>query len=193
MAEVDWPSEGPHMNQISLDLQPQPSYRLIPLTQGQFAKVSPEDYDWLMQWKWSASWHPVYRSFKATRQTPNGPRRQKTLYMSREIISAGPGIEADHRNHDTLDNQRGNLRPCTHAQNVLNRRQATTSPAKGIHWYAERRKWGARIGLNRKRIFLGLFSTAEEAKAAYDKKAAELHGEFACLGTLPKPLELRPL
>ncbi len=176
------------MNQIALDLQPQPSYRLIPLTQGQFAKVSPEDYDWLMQWKWIASWHPVAKSFKATRT-----EKRKTIYMARVILSALPDIEVDHWNHDTLDNQRGNLRAATHAQNCMNRRYSTKSPAKGVRWYAERRKWGARIAVNGKRIFLGLFPTADEAKSAYDEKAAELHGEFACLGTLPKPLELRPL
>ncbi len=28
------------------------SAKLIPLTQGKFAIVDAEDYDWLMQWKW---------------------------------------------------------------------------------------------------------------------------------------------
>ena len=120
------------MNQLALELQPvDQSYRIIPLTQGQSAKVSPEDYDWLMHWKWIASWHPVARSFKATRT-----EKRKTIYMARVILSALPGIEVDHWNHDTLDNRRGNLRPATHAHNCMNRRYSTTSPAKGVRWYA---------------------------------------------------------
>jgi hypothetical protein len=42
-----------------------------------------------------------------------------------------------------------------------------------------RARWRSTITVNRKRIFLGLFHTAEEAHEAYCKKAAELHGEFA--------------
>ncbi|MGD9110332.1 MAG: hypothetical protein PVG93_05280, partial [Phycisphaerales bacterium] len=30
-------------------------FRRIPLTRGQYAIVDPEDYDWLMQYKWYAS------------------------------------------------------------------------------------------------------------------------------------------
>jgi hypothetical protein len=35
---------------------PNQEYRLIPLTQGQFAKVDAADFEWLNQWKWCSNW-----------------------------------------------------------------------------------------------------------------------------------------
>jgi hypothetical protein len=42
-------------------------------------------------------------------------------------------------------------------------------------------RWAARIKATKGRIFLGYFDTKEEATRAYDAKAIELFGEFACL------------
>jgi len=41
------------------------------------------------------------------------------------------------------------------------------------------KKWAAYIGAQR--LYLGLFPTPELAAHAYDAKAIELYGEFACL------------
>lgn len=54
-----------------------------------------------------------------------------------------------------------------------------TSGYKGVVWFPKTKKWRARIGLNGERISLGLFSTREEAHAAYRAAAERLHGEFA--------------
>jgi hypothetical protein len=48
--------EGHRMTSPSLD------YRLIPLSQGQFAKVDAADYEWLNHWKWNARWAARGRS-----------------------------------------------------------------------------------------------------------------------------------
>ena len=48
-------------------------------------------------------------------------------------------------------------------------------------WYLNRnaKKFRSTITVNRKRILLGQFDTAQEALEAYCKAAKEMHGEFA--------------
>ena len=66
--------------------------RLIPLTQGQFAMVSPHRYKDLMRWKWYAWWNPTTRSYYAVRtvQMPDG--RRVSIYMCRFILGLEPAI-----------------------------------------------------------------------------------------------------
>jgi hypothetical protein len=100
--------------------------------------------------------------------------------MHRLLLSSKKGEQVDHRNHDTLDNRRSNLRTATASQNSTNRRRRSdnTSGTRGVRFYAPNGKWLARIGVNGKRKHLGYFPTQEAAYAAYVDAAIEEHGEF---------------
>jgi hypothetical protein len=151
-------------------------YGLIPLTQGKFAIVDAEDYDWLNQYNWCAGKNKG--TFYAHRGS-NG----KTVLMHREIMRAPKGVVCDHRNHNRLDNRKSNLRLCTPAQNQYNKRpkKGCASRYKGVAWRRDSEKWRAQIGYNHKKIHLGNFDHEIEAAMAYDDKAVELFGEFAYL------------
>lgn len=87
----------------------------------------------------------------------------------------------DHINRDPTDNRITNLRPATHSQNLSN---TVRKPGKtGIRGVTVEKtgKFRASIRHNRKRIEVGKFDTAAEAKAAWDAIAIELRGEFAVL------------
>jgi hypothetical protein len=164
------------MNQLALDLQPEPSYRLIPLTQGQHAKVDPSDFDWLNQWKWRAQWNRCTRSFYAVRS-----ELRKQVAMHRAIMDNPSGFQVDHRDRDTLNNVRRNLRKATRQQNAWNSPKRTggaTSKLKGVHWHKHNKAWFATISIGGKLKHLGQFQTEEEAREVYNKKATELHGDF---------------
>ena len=165
----------------------------IKLTQGQVAIVDDEDYEWLNQWKWCASYNPKRSVYVAVRkfQAKNGKR--KTLLMSRIILGlkVGDKRQADHINHDTLDNRRANLRICTHAENQHNQRahrfhngKPCLSQYHGVSWHKAAKKWHARIRNNGKRIYLGCFTSEIAAAQRYNKAATELFGEFACVNKL---------
>ncbi len=101
--------------------------------------------------------------------------------LARLITGALPGMIVDHINGDTLDNRRANLRVCTMAQNVRNRKKprTNTSGYKGVHWMPRHKKWMAKITCAGKHIFLGLFDDPAEAHAAYCAAAKKYHGDFA--------------
>lgn len=61
-----------------------------------------------------------------------------------------------------------------------------TSKYKGVHWYKQSKKWMVQIRLNDKQIYLGLFEREDDAARAYNKKAKEIFGEFACLNKIGK-------
>lgn len=106
--------------------------------------------------------------------------------MHRLIMRCPKGLLVDHKNHNTLDNRRENLRICNRSENMWNRKSTCgISKYKGVVWYKNANKWSAGIWQYDKRTYLGLFETEVEAAIAYNKKAAELFGEFACLNIIP--------
>lgn len=151
----------------------------IPLSQGKFALIDPEDYPKVSQLKWC-----LFEN--KGKQYAHGQINRRTVYMHRVIMGLkwGDKRHADHINGNGLDNRRSNLRVCTQAQNKagysLSRRN--TSGYKGVCWYKGRNKsWCARIMARGKYYQLGYFKDAKEAARAYDKAAKELHGEYAKL------------
>ncbi len=154
--------------------------RRIPLTRGQFALVDAEDYYQLSKLNWFAI--NSNRTFYAARA-----HKGKTVKMHREIMG-GPGhLVVDHIDRNGLNNRKSNLRICTNAQNIRNAgpRGKGLSKYKGVSRHTRGKKWTAVIQLNNKTHYLGYFSDEIEAARAYDKRAKELHGEFACLNFPP--------
>lgn len=87
----------------------------------------------------------------------------------------------DHIDGDGLNNRLSNLRQATHSQNLCNRPKpaSNSSGYKGVCWSKPAQKWQAQIFINGKAKYLGLYETAEDAHAAYQRAAPKYHGEFA--------------
>ena len=149
----------------------------IPLSKGKVALVDDEDYEWLSQWKWScfSDSHANY----AVRNDYSS-EKIKHLRMHRVITDAPKGMDVAHLDGDGLNNQRSNLRVCTHAQNIQNAkmRSHNKSGYRGVSWYKTRNKWRACIAVNKKFIHLGFFDDKEEAARVYQEAAVKYHGEF---------------
>lgn len=147
----------------------------ISLTQGKVALVSDEDFDYLNQFKWTASF--VHKTWYAQRGVYHAGKKT-TQYMHRLVCEGGI---IDHRDGDGLNNQRGNLRGCTHAENLRNRgkTKSNTSGHKGVYWNNPKQKWQARIQVDGKHYHLGYFDNITSAAEAYAQGAAKYHQEFA--------------
>lgn len=107
--------------------------------------------------------------------------RGKCFYMHHAILAQRKGTTVDHKNRNTFDNRRSNLRYAPdfgQSANTRKRRSALTrltSRFKGVSWNTRDRRWAARV----KRQRLGMFLVEREAARAYDVAAKKLFGRFA--------------
>ncbi len=149
----------------------------IRLTQGKVALVDDEDFEWLSKQKWNA--HKIRETWYATRHGADG-----SFYMHRVIMNAPTDKLVDHIDGNGLNNQKGNLRIASNAENLWNqgRHKNNTSGYKGIYLDKRCNKWAVQIRANRSSPqCMGYFETAEEAARVYDNAAKKLHGKFARL------------
>lgn len=147
----------------------------IKLTRGKRALVDDEDFEFLSKWKWCTSGGYASKSVRLS----NGSK--SNIRMHRLIMLPRRGEEVDHVDRDRLDNRRSKLRVCTSSENKCNApaRISNTSGFKGVGWHIASLKWRAVIQVEGEHRHIGLFKSKEDAARAYNKAAAELHGEFA--------------
>mgnify|MGYP000246947637 CR=1 FL=1 len=106
--------------------------------------------------------------------------------MHRLIMNVEKDFFIDHVDGCSLNNQKNNLRMCTHAENMRNKKLPinNTSGFKGVYWHKHTKKWMGFIRINTKQLHLGLFSNAIDGAKAYNEAAIKYHGEFAKLNKI---------
>lgn len=155
----------------------------IELTQGKFAMVDDEDYEFLTQWKWRHGCTHNY-AVRTQHYRVNKKGKGKTIQMHRIVMDAPKGIMVDHINGNSLDNRKENLRFCNNGQNQSNSlsKKGSSSVYKGVNFH--KNKWRATITINKKSLHLGTYDTEKEAALAYNTKAKEVFGDFSRLNII---------
>lgn len=155
--------------------------KLIKMKHGFETMVDDIDFDVLSGFSWR-----VYRA-NGGKWRVNTTVRLNSKYISvelpRVIMFPPRNMVVDHKDGNTLDNRRSNLRICTHIENLWNQKvyKNHSTGLKGI--YFDKNKWSVRgTMVNGKRNYLGRFCCPLLAKMAYDKALVEHHGEFANFG-----------
>lgn len=149
-----------------------------------FTMVDDEDFGKLNKYKWRAI---TQRNRLVVTRTEWDVTSKKhfEVYMHREImgLEKGDKTQVDHRDHNTLDNRRYNLRHCNASQNAQNKQRmgGHSSKYKGVSWFKRDGNWRSYIKLNYQNIHIGYFELEIDAAKAYDQKAKALFGEFAYL------------
>lgn len=170
----------------------------IPLTQGKFALVDDEDYEYLNQFKW----HAKYRNnnwYAYHAKWIDGKSKSTSMHSMILKINGKEKI-CDHIDHNGLNNQKNNLRLATYSQNSKNRTASGGSAYLGVNLFKGRKIWINKDGSVTEKFYpryrafisdgiknslIGIFPFTTdgeiEAAKAYDAKAKEIHGEFANL------------
>ena len=94
---------------------------LIPTSRGVFVTVDDDDYALVANLSWTVLGRPdrpegVRHYFRSADGSP------ASISMHRLIAGARPDQLVDHINGDVFDNRRANLRLCTNAENLRNRK-----------------------------------------------------------------------
>lgn len=156
--------------------------------------VDDEDYDKAMKYRWNIKKHQkkelinyyAVHTYKV-KGLRGKPGYRRTLRLAHLILGKPEGnMQVDHKNGNGLDNQKHNLRFVTPMQNAWNSCKTTgcSSKYKGV-WLEKRSGlYCCDIRCNKKKIYVGRFKNEVDAALAYNKKAVELHGEYARLNEI---------
>lgn len=138
----------------------------VSLTNGGFALVDDQDYEFVTKWNWQNMLGYAVRSvYVKNHNYGKGKNRSinKLVRMHRVINQTPVGFDTDHINGDKLDNRRSNLRNATRSQNAINR------ICKGVQFRNDRKRSPYRVYIShdKKEIYIGCFRTFEEAEQVY--------------------------
>lgn len=133
----------------------------------------------------SAVWHNDQLGYARARDD------KRLLRFHRCVMDCPDGYVVDHINSDPRDNRKKNLRITTQHNNTCSsraRRNSTTG-YKGVCFDKYKSRYMAHIHPNGRMVFIGYYSTPEEAALAYNEAALQYFGDYAKLNVIGKPFE----
>lgn len=141
-------------------------------------------YTWYA--KYSAT---VGKYYAATSEYRPEIQKARTILLHQFIMGVEGTtreVNVDHRNHDTLDDRKENLRVTNVPDNCKNRRlsKANKSGYRNVCWIESEGKWVVQLQVDGKNTRLGAFpyNQLEEAGKFAKKMREKYYGEFAGIG-----------
>jgi hypothetical protein len=142
------------------------AFRRIPLGEGIYTVVDPEDYYRYGCFRWSDLGGS--RNIYAARTIRDKKGKIRLVSMHKEIMKPPRRRVVDHRNGNSQDNRRTNLRIATYLQNTCNRGKHRNATSKyiGVSFEKQTKKWGVTIKHRGKHIRIGRFKREIDAALA---------------------------
>lgn len=149
------------------------NYCIVTCKNGRKFYIDIDDYPFVSQYSWTFDGRGYVVSYMG---------RDKLSKLHRVLLGVeDPKTFVDHIDHNTANNRRKNLRACTNSQNNANRSldRRNKTGITGVGWDKARQKWIAQIGWQGKRIFLGDFTSIDDAINARKKAENEMFSTFS--------------
>lgn len=135
-----------------------------------------EDFKKVMDYpfKWYPSWNKPTKSYYARATTfkgrVNGKKKYSTIYMHQFIIELKDGKEydVDHKDHNTLNNRKYNLKVTKRKRNTLNRKGAnsnSTSGERNVNYVSRDNIWRVQFYVDDEHVTCGDFAYDDLDKA----------------------------
>lgn len=143
-----------------------------------------------MDLHWHVRYNPNTNSYyaKATRRVDDmDGENKKSVYLHIEIVNPehDESIYVDHRNHDTLDNRRINLRITNNADNNKHRKGKNSNNKSGyrnVCWIKTKGQWVVQLQIDGKNTRLAYFDDVDEAGKYAEEMREKYYGEFKGIG-----------
>lgn len=156
----------------------------IQLTDGYIALVDDGDYARVSQFQWQATVRKrsdgSIRGVYGLRTVWDG-KKVKAVYLHQFVMDSQ---WVDHKDHNGLNCQKGNLRIADRSKNggnarKMQRQKPTTSKYKGVSWDKRENKWRVSLMYQGKKCWFGYYTEENVAALVYDVTARLLFGDFA--------------
>lgn len=142
--------------------------------------------DGTLVWKINTGKKRLIGTVAGCARGPDGYQRVglygKDYYLHHLVWAWHHGVWAkriDHENCDTQNNRIEKLREATQSQNVANSRKQKRVGLKGASPVPGASTWRSQIMVDGRNIYLGSYSTQQEAHAAYVAAAKQYFKQFA--------------
>jgi hypothetical protein len=149
--------------------------------------VDTEDLQRLIKlgYHWHLKWSRNVSSYYAQTTVYLGHYKYKLFYLHNLVMDTEPYVKLDHRNHNTLDNTKNNLRIIDDLLNQKNRKgrnSNNTTGVRNVSWAGKTiQRYLVQFQVNKKNVCFGRFKEDEFDKAVElaNIKRKEIYGEFA--------------
>lgn len=165
--------------------------RYLPLNRGKFALVDDEDYDELRKYEWR---YFLTKTREYARRYHIGRGNKLHWILMHRQLMGFPEKSVDHKDRNGLNNQKSNLRLCTHSQNLANTKNyaKTEIPFKGVSKLVVRKPNGNTYVYYKAQLLKTLtFKNPLICAYIYDVLSLIHFKEFACNNDLRPSKRLR--
>lgn len=138
---------------------------------GSFIKTIIDASDLPRAMEFSGTWYAKFNNYTKTFYVWGNlgkGKERSTIHLHRWVMDCPRELEVDHRNHDTLNNTRVNLRNVTRLINRQNLRTRidNSSGFRNVSWSKANNKWEVHMMVSGESIHIGLFKELNQAVEA---------------------------
>ncbi len=154
-------------------------YCEIFFSDGSSFLIDIEDFDKVSKYTWffGKRGYPIMHTSRKSADV------HKTVPLHKYLLEVPTDCDVDHISGDKLDNRRGNLRVCTHQENMFNQKLRCNNSTGfyGVSYHKSANKFEAYIHVSGKKYYLGLYENIKDAADVRDAAAIQYFGEYANL------------